>query len=204
MATSGLLNVIVAGLGGQGVLTLTKVLWRLAEQSGLQCQSSTFKGGAQKHGSIHSVVRIFLEHNPDYERFSLQISRGELDLMIGLEAWETVRYHHYFGDRTRVFTSTETAPFIQERHGKPLSHDPLELIERTGLPAVSRPYGEEARRVFGTPKMANYLIGLDVLRHHALPFEVEQYIQVFTEQVRLEPAVKDRMLEAASAVNDTY
>ena len=43
-------NLVIAGVGGQGVATLAKVFWLLASRSDLHCQGSMVKGGAQRLG----------------------------------------------------------------------------------------------------------------------------------------------------------
>jgi len=63
-------NLIIAGVGGQGVYGLNRVLWRLCESAGLHCQGSVFKGGAQRQGGIHAVLRIFQASERDYANYS--------------------------------------------------------------------------------------------------------------------------------------
>src|ERR1017187_2708718 len=105
-------NIIIAGVGGQGVNTLTRIVCDICEQKGMKCQSSMFKGGAQRLGSIHSELRIFSDGNPYYNFYSSQIKIGDLDLLIGLEPWETLRYSHYFNQKTSIFMNTRISPLF--------------------------------------------------------------------------------------------
>ena len=51
MKTS-ILNIIVCGTGGRGVQTLSNLIRKLANKSGYRCEGATFKGGAQKMGTL--------------------------------------------------------------------------------------------------------------------------------------------------------
>ena len=77
-------NIIIAGTGGQGVFTLSNVLRSLCAKSGYQCQGATFKGGAQRLGSIHSELRIIFKSDSNKSIFSSQIAKGSLNLLICL------------------------------------------------------------------------------------------------------------------------
>ena len=79
-------NILVAGVGGQGVLLTSKILAESALASGYDVKQSEVHGMAQRGGSVVSQVRFG-------ERvFSPIVSEGECDLLIGFEPLETARY----------------------------------------------------------------------------------------------------------------
>lgn len=187
------LNVIISGLGGQGVLTLNKVITNLCKLYNVKLQSSAFKGGAQKHGSIHCVLRLFKNKNKNYDLYSTQVPEGELDLMIGLEPWETLRYQKYFGAKTRIFVNEKIVPFHIERHNSLDHKNPNKIIQSLKLETVSKNYSEESKKVFGTQKMANFLVGLEVIKYKIIQFDLMDYIHIFCQLIKTD---KDKVIRS--------
>jgi indolepyruvate ferredoxin oxidoreductase beta subunit len=52
------LNVIIAGVGGQGVVLMSEVLGNAAVRDGLQVRGSEVLGMAQRGGSVFSNIRF--------------------------------------------------------------------------------------------------------------------------------------------------
>lgn len=93
-------SVLIAGVGGQGVLLTSRVLAEAALASGLDVKQSEVHGMAQRGGSVVSHVRFGdAVHSP-------VISPGECDLVIGFEPLETARYVHFLRDGGAVVYST--------------------------------------------------------------------------------------------------
>jgi len=69
-------NVVVAGLGGQGVIKASDILAEVAFASGLDVKKSELHGMSQRGGSVSSDVR-FGEHV-----FSPMVTRGEADFLV--------------------------------------------------------------------------------------------------------------------------
>ena len=82
----GPVNVLVVGVGGQGVILVSKVLAYLAQQRGYQVKQSEVHGMAKRGGSVFSHVR----YGP--EVWSPTIAKGEVDLLIALEWAEALRW----------------------------------------------------------------------------------------------------------------
>lgn len=72
-------NVIVAGLGGQGVLRGTDILAQAAARAGLDVKKSELKGMSQRGGSVSGDVRF------GTEVFSPMVPSGEADYLLVLE-----------------------------------------------------------------------------------------------------------------------
>lgn len=169
-------NLIIAGVGGQGVYGLNRVLWRLCESAGLHCQGSVFKGGAQRQGGIHAVLRIFQASHRDYANYSSQVPPGELDLILGFEPAETLRYHAFFGSRTKIVCNTAVIRFVTERRPEFKSVDALQTLQGLGLPLLAKDY----RRHQGA-KRTNYLLGRDACAAGYLPFSVDAFDRAFAD-----------------------
>ena len=65
-------NVLIVGVGGQGVILVSKVLARLGQQRGYQVKQSEVHGMAKRGGSVFSHVRY------GREVWSPTIARGEV------------------------------------------------------------------------------------------------------------------------------
>lgn len=73
-------NIVIAGLGGQGVLTASDLLAEAAFRAGFDVKKSELHGMSQRGGSVSSDVRFG-------ERvLSPMVPRGEADLLVVLEA----------------------------------------------------------------------------------------------------------------------
>jgi indolepyruvate ferredoxin oxidoreductase, beta subunit len=82
-------NIVIAGVGGQGVLLASKVLAESALASGLDVKQNEVHGMAQRGGSVISFVRIGEQVD------SPVVMPGTADLLISFEPLEALRYSHY-------------------------------------------------------------------------------------------------------------
>jgi len=72
-------NIVVAGLGGQGVLTATEIIANVALRAGFDVKTSEIKGMSQRGGSVTCDVRFGAEiHSP-------MVPMGEADFLLLLE-----------------------------------------------------------------------------------------------------------------------
>ncbi len=95
-------NVLISGVGGQGVLLTSKIIAEAALMAGLDVKQSEVHGMAQRGGSVLSQVRL------GDTVFSPIVSEGEADLLIGFEPLETARYLHFLKDGAAVIYNTRT------------------------------------------------------------------------------------------------
>ncbi len=81
------LDLILAGVGGQGILTLSTILGQTALAEGLHIKQSEVHGMAQRGGAVVSHFR-FNNQQPN----SSLIPRGKADVILSLEPIEGLRY----------------------------------------------------------------------------------------------------------------
>jgi indolepyruvate ferredoxin oxidoreductase, beta subunit len=81
-------NIIVAGLGGQGVLKGTDILADVALRAGYDVKKSEIKGMSQRGGSVTGDVR-FGKHV-----FSPMVPAGEADFLLVLESTQVEPQRH--------------------------------------------------------------------------------------------------------------
>jgi indolepyruvate ferredoxin oxidoreductase beta subunit len=76
-------NIVIAGLGGQGVLTASDIVADVALQAGFDVKKSELHGMSQRGGSIASDVRF------GREVFSPMVPAGEADFLVVIEPDQT-------------------------------------------------------------------------------------------------------------------
>ncbi|MBN2553745.1 MAG: 2-oxoacid:acceptor oxidoreductase family protein [Spirochaetales bacterium] len=80
-------SIFMTGLGGQGVITLAKLVSAQASGAGLKVTLFNAKGMAQRGGRVTSEIR--LSDDPG-SVFGARISAGTADILIGMEIGETI------------------------------------------------------------------------------------------------------------------
>lgn len=78
-------NILICGVGGQGVITLTQLIAEAARLAGFDVKTSELHGLSQKGGSVQTFVRF------GKKVYSPLFSVGRADLIIGLEGNESLR-----------------------------------------------------------------------------------------------------------------
>ena len=80
-------DVVLAGVGGQGVLSVAAIIARAAVQEGLEVRQSEVHGMAQRGGAVLAHLRI-----ADNGIASDLVPRGGADLILSMEPLESLRY----------------------------------------------------------------------------------------------------------------
>ncbi|MBK5914114.1 indolepyruvate oxidoreductase subunit beta [Rhodocyclus purpureus] len=81
-------NILVVGIGGQGVMTATEILAEAAIALGHDAKKTEVAGMAQRGGVVSSHLRF------GKRVLSPQIAPGEADLLLAFEAAEGMRWRH--------------------------------------------------------------------------------------------------------------
>jgi indolepyruvate ferredoxin oxidoreductase beta subunit len=98
-------NMIICGVGGQGILSISYVVDNAAVEKGLRIKQSEVHGMAQRGGAVVSHLRI-----SDDEIFSDLIPTSEADLILSMEPLESLRYLAYLSPGGSIVTSMN--PFV--------------------------------------------------------------------------------------------
>ena len=97
-------NVVIVGVGGQGVLFLSETLGRAAMDASLDVKVAEIHGMAQRGGSVISTVRFGKKvHSPT-------VAEGEADIIIALEPIEALRNLAYANPETLITMSSNQIP----------------------------------------------------------------------------------------------
>ncbi|MCM1151376.1 MAG: indolepyruvate oxidoreductase subunit beta [Alistipes sp.] len=97
-------DIILSGVGGQGILSIATVIGHAALGEGLQIKQAEVHGMSQRGGDVQSNLRI-----SSSTIHSDLIPQGAADLVVSLEPMEALRYLHWLPADGWIVTST--APF---------------------------------------------------------------------------------------------
>ena len=158
-------DIILAGVGGQGILTIATIIGDAATAAGLNLKQAEVHGMSQRGGDVQSNLRLSTE--PIHSDL---IKQGAADLIISMEPMEALRYLPYLNKEGWVVTSSH--PF------KNIPNYPEEealMQELNNLPQVAALPSEDVAKENNLPKSANVvLLGM-----------AAKYIEILTpEQLR--------------------
>ena len=141
-------DIILAGVGGQGILTIATIIGDAATAAGLNLKQAEVHGMSQRGGDVQSNLRLSTEliHSD-------LIKQGAADLIISMEPMEALRYIPYINKEAWVITSSH--PF------KNIPNYPDEealMKELENLPHVAALPIEDVAKENNLPKSANVIL----------------------------------------------
>ncbi len=98
-------DVILAGVGGQGVLSVASIIAQAAVSEGFEARQSEVHGMAQRGGAVLASLRIAKK-----KIAGDLVPKGGADLIISMEPLESLRYLSYLKPDGILITAAE--PFI--------------------------------------------------------------------------------------------
>ena len=122
-------NIIIAGVGGQGILLFSNLLSKFYMKLGYELKISDVIGLGQRGGGVESHFRY--SNKPVLSPF---IKAGDVDYVISFEQTETLRFLHCLKDDGVILTSTFelTSTSVNTRLQKDLPESKAEMIKRSG------------------------------------------------------------------------
>ncbi len=94
-------DIILAGVGGQGILTIATILGDAALKRGWQLKQAEVHGMSQRGGDVQSHLRL-----SDEEIFSDLITMGDADMILSVEPMESLRYLPYLHKDGWIITNS--------------------------------------------------------------------------------------------------
>ena len=98
-------DIILAGVGGQGILSIATVIGSAALEQGLHLKQAEVHGMSQRGGDVQSNLR--LSSDPIHSDL---IPRGGADVVVSLEPMEALRYLPWLSREGWIITNT--TPFV--------------------------------------------------------------------------------------------
>ena len=156
-------RILVVGIGGQGVLTASRLLGEAANRSGMKVALGQLHGMSQRGGSVESTVVIGSEN-------SSFIEDGQADVVVGVEPLEVLRARNKMSaDTTVLINLGRVVPYTLglQSNSYPEMESLLNDI-RAVAPRLTEVDGPAIVSEIGIPRTLNIamlgaLAGLDVL-----------------------------------------
>lgn len=118
-------NVLIAGVGGQGIILASDVLAKTAADAGLDVKKSDVHGMAQRGGAVTSHVRF------GDKVYSPLIPEGEADIIMSSELLEALRWLPFLKKDGRIAVSTQRIPPPTVARGEqPYPEDLLDRLKK--------------------------------------------------------------------------
>lgn len=171
-------NILIAGIGGQGVVLASRILALAAMKAGFHVSTAETIGMSQREGSVSSHIRI-----GDETSGSL-IPLGKADLLLGFEVAETVRNLPFLKEGGKVIVNTHTVPPASKPPGSP-EYNPGALLSflNTYCPDLLCANFTELAAEEGTHRAANVAILGAVAGANVLPFPEENLKTILKQEI---------------------
>jgi len=170
------LNLIIAGVGGQGNILASAVIAQAALREGLDATIGETYGVSQRGGSVMSHVRLTAGESP-----GPLIPRGGADILVGFEPLETFQVALEFANRhTRILCNPRPVypiGVLSGDHAYPPVETLLQLLERHAG-EVTVVQATDMAREAGEIRAMNLVMVGAVAGMNLLPFKLESYREV--------------------------
>ncbi|MDR1758340.1 MAG: indolepyruvate oxidoreductase subunit beta [Bacteroidales bacterium] len=175
------IDIILAGVGGQGILSIASIIGYAAVKKGLYLKQAEVHGMSQRGGDVQSHFRL-----ADYPIASDLIPRGKADLIISVEPMESLRYLPWLSREGTLITNDQ--PFINIP-----DYPSAEILQKTfdTLPRKVVINANDIAKELGSERSANM-----VILGAAAPF-------IHIDFADLENAVRDVFARKGEAVVNT-
>ena len=170
-------NILIVGVGGQGVLLASEIISAVAMRSGLDVKKSEVHGMSQRSGVVTSHVRI------GKKVYSPTIQQGEVDVLMAFEQAEGLRAANWMKkDGIAIISRTTLIPAIVTS-SKEFTYPEDSIAElRTKLDRVIAVDADKIAGELGNPRLVNTIL-IGVLSNY-LPFDASLWSEVIKSQVK--------------------
>lgn len=141
-------DIILSGVGGQGILSIAAVIGEAALKEGLYMKQAEVHGMSQRGGDVQSNLRL-----SDKPIASDLIPIGQADLIISLEPMESLRYLPYLKKDGWLVTNAQ--PFVNIPNYPDLDKIKAEIEK---LPNKVIFDIESIAKELGSPRVANIVM----------------------------------------------
>lgn len=141
-------DIILAGVGGQGILTIATIIGDAAAVAGLSLKQAEVHGMSQRGGDVQSNLRLSTE-----EIYSDLIRQGTTDLIISMEPMEALRYVDALDAQGWVVTSSHPYKNIPNYPDEESMMAELKALPRTAILPI-----EDIAKENSVPKCANAVL----------------------------------------------
>lgn len=155
-------DIILAGVGGQGILSIATIIGYAAVKSNLYLKQAEVHGMSQRGGAVESHLRI-----SDKEIHSDLIPHGRSDMIISMEPMESLRYFPYL--KHDGWLITNITPFVNIPDYPEMEHLLKEIHEHKHSIVID---GDSIAKEVGSPRSMNMVILGAAAPFLDIPFEM--------------------------------
>jgi len=197
------IRILIASVGGQGGLTLARVLAEAAVLSGLSVRTGETLGMAQRYGSVVSYVQV------GSRVYTPKFTPGEADYLVGLELVESIRNIHYLKPSGVAIVADDYRPPYTLSVENPFNtrDQAIELIKKLESKTIIIP----ARRLaieLGNPRAINMVMlgSLNAVSNIFSHDKVEQAVRKVLPARVVESSIKAYIkgYEYAQAIRNSF
>jgi len=142
------IDIILAGVGGQGILSIASIIGVAAVNLNLHVKQAEVHGMSQRGGDVQSHLRL-----SDKEIASDLIPYGKADMILSVEPLESLRYLPYLSKEGWIITNTK--PFINIPNYPPIDNIIAEIKSQHHNTLLD---AEKLAREAGSVRAANIVI----------------------------------------------
>ena len=166
-------NIIISGVGGQGILTIASIIDLAAMNLGLKLKQAEVHGMSQRGGAVESHLRISSK-----EIYSDLIPLGKADLILSIEPMESLRHLPFLSPDGVIVTATEPYENI---NNYPEQEELLNCIKNSASSILVE--AKTIAKIAGSSKVYNIaLMGAASLFICIDSEELEKAIEIFFER----------------------
>jgi indolepyruvate ferredoxin oxidoreductase beta subunit len=152
METGKIVNVLLSGVGGQGILTAGRLLALAALHRNLDVKMSEVHGMSQRGGNVDTHVRLGVAVP------SSLIPRGGADFLVSFEKLEALRYMDYLKPDGVAFVNRLEISPLTVALKKPNYVDNVDGLLEEKAPNLVWVDGTEMAREMGDVRMVNVIL----------------------------------------------
>ena len=160
-------NLVITGVGGQGIITLLQVIDEAAFVQGYDVRSSELHGLSQRGGSVEAFIRF------GDKVYSPMVANGTADLIIASEALEGLRESAKASKQTKILINEYFLPFLNSISKEEIA----ERLEETKKDFYLVPASENCKNKLQNEVVCTlYLLGYAV-GHKFIPLTKESVLR---------------------------
>ncbi len=145
-------SVLLAGVGGQGILSASDIMCMALMEAGLDVKKSEVHGMAQRGGCVTSHVRY------GKKVYSPLAPLGGIDLLVSFEKLESLRYLNYLAkDASIIINADEIYPPAVNLGDAPYPEDIISILKKN-FKLVKEIDATELAKKAGNVKAANVVL----------------------------------------------
>jgi indolepyruvate ferredoxin oxidoreductase beta subunit len=164
MSANSTINIVLAGVGGQGILLASEIIARAAIVAGHQVKTNEVHGMAQRGGSVLAQIRYGPEvHSP-------LVERGTAHVLGSLERIEALRMADYLAPGGLAVVSSQIVVPITVSSGQAAYPEDAEARLRAAFPRLVYVDAMAAAGALGNVKCSNLVILGALSNGLTLPF----------------------------------